>query len=92
MLAQGVGKGSCQLSLLLIAAFLEEPKITLGVLLQEPPHGSEILRGQHFGQVVEAERASVGHDLALNDVSQVKEVSPSIEDCSDLALQVADSP
>jgi len=41
---------------------------------------------------VEAERASVGHDLPLNDVSQVKEVSSGIEDRPDLALQVADSP
>jgi hypothetical protein len=53
-----------------VGCVFEEPKITLGVMLEEPLHGGEILRGQHVRQVVEAERASVGDELSPDDVGQ----------------------
>ena len=52
----------------------------LDVVLKKTLHGGEVLWGQHRGKLMEAKRVPVGHELSLQDVSQVEEVGSSIQD------------
>jgi len=48
------------------------------ILLQEPPHCGHLLRGQNFGELVEAEGFTVGYELYFEDVGQVEEMGTGI--------------
>ena len=37
------------------------------ILLQEPPHRNDLLRGQNFGELVEAEGFTVGYELSFEE-------------------------
>ena len=56
------------------------------ILLQEPLHGDDVLRGQHRGQLMDAERVPVGHELPCHDVGQVKDMGPAIKSRPDFTF------